>query len=372
MLSKNFNKVLIVNSDNLKIFSKKIKYYKNKKIIQKFPKKIIFKNPLTLNELNNIINPGKDIIINNTERAYCYYPLMYFLSRRKNPQILVSNIGNVQGSMWYYWGKNINYYILLITKILPKKIAVILAYLKIFKKIDIRFTSNKKLYSNFYLNKKKNFPLPSIYKEIVLTKSNLFEKILNNKNNKEKYITLLDFEPDYNEMKEVTGTFKRNEIDKHFKNSITLLNKLKKEYKKKIVICIHPLYDLKKFSKIYKDFKVVKFRTKEFITKSFIVLFYDSSAIVGAIIQKKKIIALKANLYKNKKDASSIYTDLLPFKTLNISKDIKINKNKLIVDLNKKIPLYNRYLNKYGQQNQKENGNEKIIRIIKKKFFKNE
>ena len=49
-----------------------------------------------------------------------------------------------------------------------------------------------------------------------------------------------------------------------------------------------------------------------------------------------------------------------------------INKNKLIVDLNKKIPLYNRYLNKYGQQNQKENGNEKIIRIIKKKFFKNE
>ena len=51
-------------------------------------------------------------------------------------------------------------------------------------------------------------------------------------------------------------------------------------------------------------------------------MFYDSSAIIDAIINKKRIIALKTDLYKGKKDASSIYTDIIAFKTINILKSI--------------------------------------------------
>ena len=70
--------------------------------------------------MDNIVNEG-DLIINNIGGHYKYFNILYFLSRRKNSQIVVSNIGNVQGSMWYYWDKNVNYYISLITTILPKK-----------------------------------------------------------------------------------------------------------------------------------------------------------------------------------------------------------------------------------------------------------
>ena len=98
-------------------------------------------------------------------------------------------------------------------------------------------------------------------------------------------------------------------------------------------------------------------------------MFYDSSSIIDAIINKKRIIALKTDLYKGKKDASSIYTDIIPFKTINISKSISIDKLKLKNQLDRKIPLYNNYLKEFAQVNQKEKGNEKIIRIIKKKFF---
>ena len=50
-------------------------------------------------------------------------------------------------------------------------------------------------------------------------------------------------------MVESTGKFSQTDIDKHYINSINFLKKIKKIFNKKIVICIHPKYDLKKFQK---------------------------------------------------------------------------------------------------------------------------
>ena len=368
LLGKNFDEILVVNSDNLRIFSKKIKFY-NKNTINKFPKKILFKNPLNFNELKKTVDFKKSVVINNIERKFNYYRLIYFLSRRKVPQIIISHVGNIQGLVYYYWNKNFNYLLLLFTKQLPKKIAAILTVFKIFSKIDIRFTSNKKLYKNFYKNKKKLFSKPSIYKDMILVKSKQFDQSSKNIKKNEKFITLLDFQPDYREMSESTGKLSNKKIKQHYSDAIIFLKKIEKIYNKKIIICIHPLYSLKKISKIYKDFKVVKFQTKEFIEKSYIVLFYDSSAIVDAIVLKKKIIALNADLYKGKKNMSDLWTDIIPFTTINISKQNKINKVKLINELNRKINLYDRYLKTFASNDLKEDGSKKIIKIIKKKFF---
>ena len=183
--------------------------------------------------------------------------------------------------------KNFNYYIQKFTIHLPKKLAVILSLIGFFSKIDIRFTSNKRLFDSFKNNKKNFFKKPSIYKDMFLVKSIAFDNLKKNKLN-EKYITLLDFEPDYKEMVDSTGKLNQADIDKHYSNSIIFLKKISKTFNKKVIICIHPNYDLKKISKIYYEFNVVKFKTKYFIDRSFIVLFYDSSAIVDAIVNKKK------------------------------------------------------------------------------------
>ena len=98
-------------------------------------------------------------------------------------------------------------------------------------------------------------------------KSNRFEEE-SNVDLSNKYITLLDFQPDYSEMKNATGEHDKQKLSNTMKNTIIFLNKIKKFIKKEIA-CIHPLYDLKRSQKNLQNFKVYKFRTKEFIKKSF-------------------------------------------------------------------------------------------------------
>ena len=266
-LGKNFNNICIVNIDNLSLFSKSKKFKISKKIKNKFPKKFKFEDPLNFAELDNIVNEG-DLIINNISGHYKYFNILYFLSRRKNSQIVVSNIGNVQGSMWYYWDKNVNYYISLITTILPKKITAIFTFLGIFRKIDIRFTSNKYLHKNFYRNKKKFLARPSIYKEMILVKSNRFEEE-SNVDLSNEYITLLDFQPDYSEMKDATGDHDKRKVNRHYENTIIFLNKIRKIYKKEIAICIIHFMILKESQKFTKILKFINLEQKNLLKNLF-------------------------------------------------------------------------------------------------------
>ena len=371
LLNKNFDEIIIVNTDNLKLFKKKQLKYNNARIKKKFPNKVRFLNPKSFQELKDKLDFKNSVLINNIIATFEHYEILRFINKLKIPQIVVSNIGNIQGSVFYFWKKNLNYYIQKFTTHLPKKLAVILSSIGFFSKIDIRFTSNKKLFDNFIKNKKKFFRIPSIYKEMILVKSVAFDNLRKNKL-REEYITLLDFEPDYKEMVDSTGKLNQLKIDKHYSNSILFLKKISKTFKRKVVICIHPKYNLKKISKIYHEFDVRKFKTKYFIDRSFIVLFYDSSAIVDAIVNKKKIISLKSDLYKGEKNMTDTITDIIPFKSIDISNtEIFSKKNKIIKDLNNKISLYDNYLNDYASKNLNEIGSQKIIDIINLRYFKN-
>jgi len=370
ILIKNFDEVTIINSENLRLFTKKIYSYKNKAILKKFNKKVSFFNPINFKDLNKNIDFKNSVVVRDTERTFGYFGLFYFIARKKINQVLISNSGHVQGSIYYYWGYNINFIFYYLKRELPKKIAVILTSFGIFSKIDIRFTSFKKLHTDFYNNKKKFFYKPSLYKEMILVKGKQFDNSEKIKKTNE-YITLIDFDPDYYHTSETIGKYDKKKLSTHYTNTIKLLKKLEILYKKKIIICIHPAYNIKKISKIYKDFNVVKFRTKEFIARSFIILFYDSSSIADAITYKKKIIALRTDLMFEKKHASDSYTDVISFKKLNLSKNVKINKKELLFELDKKTKLYDKFLNFYSSANLKNEGNKDIIKIINERFFKN-
>jgi hypothetical protein len=368
ILVKEFDKVIIVNSENLAIFKKNTYYNKNKLIFKKFNKNIIFFNPINYEHLNDSIDFKNSVVVHNMPMTFNYFRLKYFFARKKVHQIVIANTGNIQASVYYFWKKNFNFIFFYLKRELPKKISVLLSSLGIFSKIDIRFTSNKKLYKNFYDNKEKFFSKPTIYKEIVLVKSIHFDHVKITKKSND-YITLIDFDPDYYHATESIGVYNKKKLSEHYANTIRLLKKLKNLYKKKIIICIHPSYNIKKISKIYKGFDVVKFKTKEFIAKSFLVMFYDSSSILDAMFLKKKIIALRSDLMFGHKHASDTYTDIISFKKINISKEIKINKNKLIIELNNKINLYNKYFNLYASADLKNDGDKEIIKTINKRFF---
>ena len=75
---------------------------------------------------------------------------------------------------------------------------------------------------------------------------------------------------------------------------------MSKSYNKEVKICIHPSYDTAEHKKYLNNFEVLKFVTREYIYKSFIVTCFDSSIITDAILLKKRIIGLESNFVDQK------------------------------------------------------------------------
>ena len=71
------------------------------------------------------------------------------------------------------------------------------------------------------------------------------------------------------------GKLNQNKVDKHYNFLNKMLKVLKEKYKKEIVVCIHPKDNLEIKKKIFSNFDVVKFKTREKIINAFIVIFLN-------------------------------------------------------------------------------------------------
>ncbi len=284
---------------------------------------------------------------------------------------MINHVGNLQASAFYHMDKDMYYLKWLLTKILPEKLFTILSSLGFVPKFDIRFTCNREFYRHFINNKKNFFRRPSAYKEFFLVKSKQFDEkyYLNKTNVKEDVILLIDQEPEYDDF-EQKSRFKKELIEEHYRELNQLLNNFSKVFKKQVIISIHPAYDLNRAARRFKKFKVVKFKTKDLIKKSFIVLFFDSSAIVDAIVLKKRIICIRSNLFKESKHhKSDLYREKLNLKTINLSKKTIFHPIKFIKDLDSRFKYYDKYLRKYTSSNIQISGNKSIVREIKSRYF---
>ena len=137
---------------------------------------------------------------------------------------------------------------------------------------------------------------------------------------------------------------------------------------KKLTVCLHPRDNFQK--KIY--LKILKlFNSKlEKNIESFCVIFFDSSAIVDAIILKKKIITLYSDyLGKSNKDGSDRYKNEVGILQYNIKDGSKINDKKSFLRiLNENLKNYDDYIKKNIKPDTDELGYNKVIRILKKKY----
>mgnify|MGYP003334576889 CR=1 FL=1 len=101
---------------------------------------------------------------------------------------------------------------------------------------------------------------------------------------------------------------------------------------KEIVICLHPKVDYgfsDEYLLIKKNFKTVLNKTLEFIYQSDVCFFFDSSAIINAILLKKKIINLNTKLmgdYLFKRN--NLYKDYIDLYQINLE-NYKLPKKKI-------------------------------------------
>ena len=194
----------------------------------------------------------------------------------------------------------------------------------------------------------------------------------------ENFILLLDTDVEYPEIrdnlpqdfKDSSGKLHQFLVDEHYKKLNFLLEKLSKTFKKKIVISIHPKYNLNKTVQRFRGrYPVIKFKTKKLMQNSFLILDFGSSAIIDALVLKKRILSLRSELLKEKKYHSDANSKVLNLKILNIYKKIDLNGKILIKDLNSRLKYYDKYLKKFASSNLKVSGNKEIVRMIKSKYF---
>jgi len=347
-----FIDIIIINAQ-----FKKIK--KNKKIKEfsffNFPEnvKIFF---LTKKEYTAFFK-NKFVIWNNFSFSIEYFFIHLLIKKFKKKQIIISNSGNLQ------WGIQFSSENLLcsafnyLRKKLNKFFFAFLINLKFIRPIDVRFQSIKKI--AFYKN------------SIFIKKFNSINSNLNDyyKKNKikisNKFITHIDLNVNHEDDVTLRGKFSSKKTYIHYKNLNIILKKLSKIYNKKVVVCIHPLYNKSKIQKYFPDFKVYKFKTREMINRSELVTFFDSTTIFNAVYLKKKIIIFRnTQLGKNMSIKSDKYCNLLGIPRIDIDKVVDIKKKEIENHFTRSKNLFEKYIYRYLKINNNY-GYEEVIKFIR-------
>ena len=370
-LAYNFKNIYFVNFGNL-AFPRDNEIDDNIKNIKKLPN-MHFVNPKNFKEFNIFLKNKNLFIISNFGRSLNSLKINIFLKRKKIKIFQISNLGffNVQKdynfklrpflAIKFYFKENFF-----------KKFAVLLSNLGIFPKIEVRFISNKHIIDQINNNpfKKKLYENKLFFtKELKLVNSRSYDLYKKNTLDiSEDYIVHLDKDFDHAELVSFRGKYDEQKLKKHYFFLNQFLSKLSKDFNKEVKVCIHPGYEYKKFRNYFPNFEVIQFKTREYIYKSFMVTMIDSSAVVDAILLKKKILGLTSDyMGLNEKNYSINNIERYGIKHFNIEKDITKNKKFILEEVTKKINNYDKYISQYLCFNENISGYEMIIKTIKEK-----
>ena len=361
-LKKFFPYVFIIDVDQLKNKKKSDGIYLRNINNRKFCN---FLRPKNYYEFNKFLINKKPLIINNIGRYFEDFFLLRFLKKKNYPQVVVSNLGNVQAPAYYFKGNFVNRLRNIFHRKIPYLFFTLLSNFNLVSKIDLRFISNKKIYEKN--NNQGIISKLSYFKKYVLVDGIFLEEKKNKKS--QKYIIHLDLDPDYQEITNITGKFGDEKIKNHYLKLNEILSKLERKFKKKVFVSIHPNYNLSNAKKRFPNFKVFNKNVFKLVSDAFLITAFDSSIIVDAIQKKKKILILESFLFKEKKYPTSLYKNLVKLESIEISNK-KINLDNLTIKLEKKIKNYQKYIYNFLKTGDRRNPNKEIALIISQEYDK--
>ena len=376
-MCKRFEKVYMINFINLKFFSNKKEKYNfvmNKKL--NLPNNIELFNPLNSKDFANFM-VGKELIgINDLSRRFIDLKIHLLLKKYKIKQVQISNLGNIQ-SRWiplknYFW-KGVLWKL---NHFYTHKFIVLLSNLGLISKLEIRFTTDSTIVEslkksrNFYQKIFNYFKL-AFAKETILVNSRAFDLYKVDKTKvREDLIVHLDWNLDDPQFLVFKDPLDRKIIEKHYFYIEKLLKYFSNVYKKKVVVPLHPMDDLKLKKKYFPDFDVVQYQTRENILNAFIVFFFETSAIIDAILLKKRIINLHSDIFdKNQINMNQELNRKIGFLNINIKDELIVKKDDLLIQLDNITEKYSNHIKTYIAPDGDNLGYEKIIKTLKDRFF---
>tara|TARA_B100000963_G_scaffold298554_1_gene270314 strand:- start:2695 stop:3927 length:1233 start_codon:yes stop_codon:yes gene_type:complete len=381
-MDKNFEKFYIINFIYLQLFSApgalKDFFDPILKVNIKKPNNLIIFTPKTINEFNEFMIDKEIVGINNLSRNFSHLKIHFILKKFNIPQIMISNFGFFNSTLKSTLkdkilkpSSNLFYFF---EKFIGQKFTLFLTNINILKKVDIRFTSDQKtlIRINKSFLKRIFYKLNFFYaKKIIIINSKNYDMVTQKtlvKN--EDNIVLLDAFLDHPEgsglLKEVS---QENRI-KHYEKLKFFLNKISKYYGKKVIICIHPKDNLENKKKIFNEFSVKQFETPENIYKAFLVLFFDSSAIIDAILLKKKIILVTSKyLPKPWIEIGKSFANRGNILNLDLEDNLENKISILSDELDDRIKKYDKYIKEFITSGDEDRGLDFVMKTIKEKYF---
>lgn len=363
--------------------------FRFKKIIINYEFAVVNKNqflfqPKNIFDLIKLFNIYKCISIYNFPNKVSFLLTHLFLRILNIKRFTISGLGylsdnsidkstSLKNKILYFKNYKFSYYVFRIFQILS-----------FFKKIDFYFEASQKIIDNinnsFSYKLKKKFKLLdlSFYKRKFRINSNAYNLYINHKNNFNncnKYIVLVDSGFDHTDRIIREGkpsNILRKEYYKILNNFLTKISDLTS---KEIIICLHPKVDYgssDEYLQIKKNFKTVLNKTVEFIYKSDICIFFESSAIINAILLKKKIINLNTKLmgdYFFKRN--NLYKNYINLYQINLE-NYKLPEKKidLYKILNNKTENYEKYINENIIFEKNKSSYDQIKSILNEHYFK--
>lgn len=369
-ISNHFEKFYVINVSNCKLTIFKNSFLswntfndKDKsEVLKKLPKNFVFINPKNINELKTFFKNKDFLLINNIGRTFPELALYFKLSSKKIRQIIVSNISNNEaGLIVSPFSAKLK---IIFGKKLPAKIISLLMIIGVLKKFEIRFDSNRKMINAFKKQKKIN----RIYNKVIPVNNRSFDSFkLSKLKVAEDFIVLIDANLNHKEDVAARGKVDEKSLNHHYERLNNLLKKLQNFYQKKVIICIHPQYDLNETKKRFPNFETVKFKTKESIYNAFLVLFFDSTAIMDAFILKKNIISLKSKIDWLGRPAS--YYTQYGTTLIDIDSDLNFSKKELDEKFRISKQYYNNFLNDYIITDGDKIGVDKVINYCQENMY---
>ena len=370
-LSQEFESIYFINAETIGFFPPNFNH--DTSYIKKcLPNNFILFEPKTTKEFSNFLNDKELLVINCFGRYFSSIKIHYLLKKFKIKQVQLTNVGQKNSSSMTSIKYPLKGIIHRIKKSFPK-ITLILANIGLVEKIDIRFLSNKIFLKNIKKDKIKNFLYNKKFffaKELIEVNS-IASDILKNEKKEitEDYIVHIDANLNYYDQTVLRGNVSEKIIQQHYLYLDKFLKNLSNVFNKEIIVCIHPRYNLEEHQKYLPNFKVIKFKTREYVYKAFLVTTLSSSAVIDAILLKKKIIGITSDfMTKNENLHSKVYSDLAGYMNLN-TKEIIINKQSMLKKLNDNIKKYDHYINNFLHFDDNKLGIEKIIDTIKERYF---
>ena len=375
--SEKFDKIYIINFKNLIFFPQKksetgFKLNRNLNI----PSNVEFYAPTGSKEFNDYM-VGKTLIgINAVGRSFKCLKVHFLIARHKIKLVQITNTGNIQSNMHilkgFFW-KSLLYKF---NHDYGHKFTVLLSNLGLVLKNEIRFTTNSKFIEHktkgkTFLKKIFNYLNLQYAKELIIINSRAFDTIKESQIKiEENQIVLLDEPLEDPQWILLKKKLDQKNFEKHYCYLIRLLKHLSSIYKKEVVICIHPMDNLELKKKLFADFKVIKYQTRENIFKAFLVLFFESGAIIDAILLKKRIATLISKILdENQISHGESYMKEVGIIKINIEDETAFDKDDFLFKLDKAKENYSDYIESNIAPDGNNLGYEKIIKTLKERFF---